>query len=137
MAQSGNRPPRRGQRRPWQPAPPATTAPRTATDTDESAAERARDRLAQRNVSGQKRQTASQRARSAAPAAPGPRPRRRPAQTIQCGRPVRRGSAKDGPEAHHRHDGGVFGTVLVVLAVLVIVLVSVTGKSTPRTRGSA
>ena len=136
MAQSGNRPPRRGESPNRGSRPPSNGRAASDGDPGESAAERARERLAQQRLSGQKHQTAAQRARStAAPAQRGragaaPGGRRR-----NAGAASRRGSAKDASKRSTALTVGVFGTVLVVLAVLVIVLVSVTGKTTANNAG--
>ena len=139
MAQSGNRPPRGGQskarggqaksadgNRPPRNERAATEPPKDAgTDKDagtESAAERARERLAQQSASGQKRQSASQRARAGGPASQRPR---------TGGPSSRRGSAKSAAKHSTARTAGIFGTALVVLAVLVIILVSIVGKTTP------
>lgn len=135
MAQSGNRPPRS------QPTKgggnsPGKTGPAGGNGHDESAAERARDRLAQRNISGQKRQTASQRARSAAPSTRRTKAQAAAAQRAREGGPAsRRGSAKGAPKRSTAMTAGIFGTVFVVLAILVIVLVSVTGKTSTSGKG--
>lgn len=129
MAQSGNRPPRRSQPTKSGSNSPGKISPADGNGHDESAAERARDRLAQRNSSGQKRQNASQRARSAAPAAPRTKAQAAAAQRARTGGPgSRRGSAKGAQKRSTAMTAAVFGTVFVVLAILVIVLVSVTGK---------
>jgi len=135
MAQSGNRPPRS------QPTKgggnsPGKTGPVGGNGHDESAAERARDRLAERNVSGHKRQTASQRARSAAPSTPRTKAQAAAAKRARAGGPSsRRGSAKGAPKRSTAMTAGIFGTVFVVLAILVIVLVSVTGKTSTSGKG--
>jgi biotin carboxyl carrier protein/thiol-disulfide isomerase/thioredoxin len=133
MAQSGNRPPRRSQPTKSGSRSPSSTGPadgngHDGNGQDESAAERARERLAQRSVSGQKHQTASQRARSAPPASPKTKAQAAAAQRARAGGPAsRRGSTRRPQQRSTAMTAAIFGTVLVVLAVLVIVLVSVTG----------
>jgi hypothetical protein len=134
MAQSGNRPPRRSQSTKSGSRPPGQTR-QVSNGLDESAAERARERLAQRNTSGQKAKTASQRARSA-PAAPRTKAQAAAAQRARSGGPAsRRGTAGRAPQRSTAMTAAIFGTVLVVLAVLVIVLVSVTGSKAPGAKG--
>ena len=138
MAQSGNRPPRGGQskarggqaktadgNRPPRNERAVTEPTKDAGTKDagaESAAERARERLAQQSASGQKRQSASQRARAGGPSSQRPR---------TGGPSSRRGSARSAAKHSTARTAGIFGTALVVLAVLVIILVSIVGKTTP------
>lgn len=125
MAQSGNRPPRRGQ--PTKGGASSNDVPATGNGHDESAAERARERLAQRSSSGQTRQTASERARQAT-AAPRTKQQAVAGQRARSGGPNSRRGSDGRPEKRSTAmTVTVFGTVLVVLVVLVIVLVSVTG----------
>ncbi|MGO9406479.1 MAG: DUF929 family protein [Acidimicrobiales bacterium] len=136
MAQSGNRPPRRGQSPTRGSQPPSNGRAAPDDAAGESAAERARERLAQQRTSGQKRQTASQRARSAAPPAQRTRAGSPPAGRGRAGGAAsRRAPAKDAPKRSTAMTAAIFATALVVLAVLVIVLVSVTGKTTPSKAG--
>ncbi len=136
MAQSGNRPPRRGQSQNRGARPLSNDSATTDGGRDESAAERARERLAQRNLSGQKRQSASQRARSGGPSSQRAKASPPAARRARSGgAPSRRGSSKNAPKRSTALTAGVFGTVLVVLAVLVIVLVSVTGKTSANGQG--
>jgi hypothetical protein len=131
MAQSGNRPPRRSQPTWSGGTSPDEVSAADGNGLDESAAERARERLAQRDSSGQKSQNASQRARSTAPSAPRTKAQVAAGQRVRTGGPgSRRGSTKAAPKRSTAMTAAVFGTVFVVLAILVIVLVSVTGKST-------
>jgi hypothetical protein len=133
MAKSGNRPPRSGQSktsgnrppRTERAAPPPPTPPANGGQ-GESAAERARERLAQQSLSGQKRQSASQRARAGSPA---------PQRSRAGGPASRRGSARSAPGHSTAKTAGIFGSALVVLAVLIIILVSVIGKSS-NTKGA-
>ncbi len=130
MVPSGNRPPRRSQ-----PVKSGGTSLGKIRSTDgdgynESAAERARERMAHSNSSGQKRQNTSQRARSATPVTPRTRAQVVAAQRARKSGPgSRRGSANRDPKRSTAMTAAVFGTVFVVLAILVIVLVSVIGKS--------
>ncbi len=135
MAQSGNRPPRRGQSQ-SRGTRPLNNDPTTEGGRDESAAERARERLAQQRQPGLKRQTASQRARSAGPSSQRAKADASAARRARAGGGAsRRGSAKNAPKRSTALTAGIFGTVLVVLAVLVIVLVSVTGKNSTVDKG--
>ncbi len=135
MAQSGNRPPRRGQSQ-NRGTRPLNDDPTAEGGRDESAAERARERLAQQRQPGQRRQTASQRARSGGPSSQKARADASEARRARTGGAAsRRGSAKNAPKRSTAITAGIFGTVLVVLAVLVIVLVSVTGKTTTGDKG--
>ena len=131
MAQSGNRPPRGGQSKRGggqsrssngnrSPRGERTVPTPVSGSRAESAAERARERLAQQGASGQKRQTASQRARAGGAST----------QRARAGGAAsRRGSSRGAPRHSTAKTAGIFGAALVVLAVLVIVLVSVVGKS--------
>jgi len=136
MAQSGNRPPRRGQSQNRGGRSPSSDGATGNGERGESAAERARERLAQQKLSGQKRQTASQRARAGGPSTQRAKAGSSPARRARTGGAAsRRASAKNAPQRSTAMTAGIFGTVLVVLAILVIVLVSVTGKSTPANAG--
>jgi uncharacterized protein DUF929 len=128
MAQSGNRPPRRGQPTKSGSRTTSNGRPAAGNGQDEAAAERARERLAQRNISGQKRQTAAQRARAAGPTAPRTKAQAAAAQRARAGGPnSRRGSVRKPQQRSTAMTAAIFGTVLVVLVILVIVLVGVTG----------
>jgi len=140
MAQSGNRPPRKGQSPKAGDRPPRSDRATTNGAPGESAAERARERLAQQNASGQKRQSASQRARATAPATQRGRAGGSATQRDRTGTPApqrsrtggaasRRGSARGAKKRSTALTAGIFGTVFVVLAVLVIILVAVVGKT--------
>lgn len=132
MAQSGNRPPR-SQPTKGGGRPPGKSS---GEGPDDSAAERARERLAQRNTSGQKAKTASQRARSAPPSTPRTKAQAAAAQRARAGGPAsRRANAGRAAKRSTAMTAAIFGTVLVVLAVLVIVLVSVTGSKGPGQKG--
>lgn len=133
MAQSGNRPPRRGQPTNGGNRTVGNGKPAPGNEPDGAAAERARERLAQRNASGQKRQGAAQRARAASPAAPKAKTQTPPAQRSRPSGPnSRRGSSKKPQQRSTAMTLAVLGTVLVVLIILVIVLVGVTaGKPKP------
>jgi biotin carboxyl carrier protein len=137
MAQSGNRPPRRGQPTKSGSRTTSNGNPAPGNGPDESSAERARERLAQRNASGPKRQTASERARAASAATPRTKAQAAAAQRARTGAPAsRRGSAGRPQQRSTAMTAAIFGTVLVVVAVLVIVLVSVTGgKGTTKGAG--
>ena len=129
MAQSGNRPPRRGQSPKNGNRPLSDDRPGTDGGREESAAERARERLAKQNRPGQKRQGASQRARSEGPSAQRPKADASAARRARAGGSApRRATAKNAPRRSTAMTVGVLGTVLVVLAVLVILVVSLTGK---------
>ena len=137
MAQSGNRPPRRGQPTKGGSRTTSNGNPaRANSESDVPAAERARERLAERDLSGQKSQTASQRARSA-PTSSRTKAQAATAQRSRSGGPAsRRGSARAPQKRSTAMTVGIFGTVLVVLVVLVIVLVGVTGNKPKAPSGS-
>src|SRR5208283_3518418 len=114
MAQSGNRPPRRGQSPTRGSQPPSNGRAAPDDAAGESAAERARERLAQQRTSGQKRQTASQRARSAAPPAQRTRAGSPPAGRGRAGGAAsRRAPAKDAPKRSTAMTAAIFATALV------------------------
>ena len=126
MAHSGNHPRRRAR-------PPkngdrllSNGDPGTDGVQDEPAAEQARERLAEESPSGQEHQSDPQRAWSSGHST----------QHVKAdGSASRRKSAKDAPKRSTAMAAGIFGTVLVMLAV--IVLVSVTGKKAPSTAPSS
>ena len=139
MAQSGNRPPRRGQSArpevvPPQAAPSGTGNGRaTAGAGRDSAAERARERLAQRNArrpeEPDRGATGALRSRRQAR---GPRPR--PPRRNEPGPDGPASSAADPRAAPRPCSPLSSGPSLVVVVVLVIVLVSVTGQQGPGRR---
>jgi len=114
MSQSGNLPPRRGQSPKGGNAPLNDDRPLAEDGENEVAAEGARERLAKRGEA-----------------------EAWDAGSTRVGElPSRRGPAKNAPKRSTAVTAGAFGTVLVVLAVLVIVLVSITGRKTPTTVSS-
>lgn len=139
MAQSGNRPPRRGQSAKTGNSPPAsgTGRPqRAAENGHEAAAERARERLAQRNLSGQKQQSAAQRARTAPAAKPRSKAEAAAAQRARTAGPGSRGrGSRRGSGRSNATIAAVVGTALVLVVVLIIVLVSVTGNKPAKAVG--
>jgi len=106
MAQSGSRPPRRDQSHKSGNVPLSNDPPTSGGEQNESAIAPARDQPAQPVKAEALATGIATVVRSAS----------------------RRGSAKNAPKRSTAMTAGIFGTVLVVLAVLVIVLVSVTGK---------
>ena len=109
MPPSGNPPPRRGQSPPSGNPPLNNDRPTTDDGENEPATEPVREQLAQRD-----RTKASDAGNEGL-----------------SGSASRRGPTENGLKHSTAMTAGVFGTVLVVLALLVIVLVSVSGKKSP------
>jgi hypothetical protein len=130
MAQSGNRPPRSSGNRPprSQRATSAggggdTSAEEGPTQPTDSANDRARERLAQQSVSGNKGKSASQRARAGGSG--GSKGRGKGGSGRGKG-----GSGGSAPKRSSAVTAGIFGAIFVILVVVVILLVSLVTKNT-------